>query len=651
MDDEFSAVIDRRSILRLAALLTANAPFMGLAGCVQSEAPPPPPPIIGADVKGIDVHCHVFNARDLPIPGFVVHVALENDPLANIQLGPLITFIALLLDQSAEGADQELAAVQRGEQLGTTVVAGAPRQMQPLNEAALRSRAYQAALAMQQDNPEARNLSTIQRVHAVLPRAQTLLAKSLNANITGAAAGHAGDTPVAKSDRLRFFATMAQMKNGGPVPGLAPPQQTGRATPVVVPALPSDAAVASLGQAPPETVANSVADGVVENAKNRSGVFYLASLVTRSRADLIAELVDLPATQDRTAISLFTPAMVDFTYWLAENRDDAHDPDPTKDPGGITPLSDQIAVMSALSQRRSDAAGNPITYALHPFVSFCPWREVAQRQAKSLPAAQQQFALVKDAILNKGFVGIKLYPLMGFRPTGNAAQPANIYPARLQSLHDFAANLDLVLDELYSWCVANDVPIMAHCSFSQYSSLAGARLGGPQGWWEVLQKHGALRLNLAHAGGVWNLSADRAAQITKEAGGLWPIDVVGRLGSAAYPHVYADIADFSDALSCKMPVPDSSALGGLARAVAGNPASRRYIMYGTDYMFLIQAPGTEMYVAKMRDCVSDALGMTPDDLMGLNAARFLGLNDPRSGTRVRLGRFRGDAFLDRWTAV
>ncbi len=390
---------------------------------------------------------------------------------------------------------------------------------------------------------------------------------------------------------------------------------------------------------------------MVENAKNKSGVFYLASLVTRSRADLIAELADLPSTQDRGDVALFTPAMVDFTYWLAENADDANDPDPTSDPGGVTALSDQIAVMSALAQRKRDAAGNAITYALHPFVSFCPWREIAQRQANILPPAQRQFALVQDAILNKGFVGIKLYPLMGFRPTGNAAQPANIYPARLQKLQDFAANMDLVLDELYAWCVANDVPIMAHCSFSQYSSVKGGQLGSPQGWWEALQTHKNLRLNLAHAGGVWNLAADRVAPITKAAGGLWPVDVVARLGSSENPNLYADIADFSDAMSCQLPAPDASALGGLVRLVATNPASRERIMYGTDYMFLIQAAGTERYVAEMRDCVSAALGMKPGDLMGLNAARFLGLNDPRSGTRTRLARFRGDTFLDRWTEI
>jgi predicted TIM-barrel fold metal-dependent hydrolase len=650
--DAFSSTIDRRYLLRLAALIAANGavegPLLGLAGCVQATPPLPPPPQIGANVTGIDVHCHVFNARDLPIPGFVVHVALENDPDANIQLGPLITFIALLLDQSAVDAKTELAGLQAG---GTPVAAAIPGQMRPENVEVLRRNAYKAALAMQANSPAEHDLTTIQHLDKVLPRAKTLLAKPLSANISGAAKGNAGDTQTARSDRLRFFATMAQMKNGGAVPGLTPPHQSGVATPLVVPALPSDATVTALSQSTPESVANAVADGVVENAKNRSGVFYLASLVTRSRSDLVAELVDLPKLQDRGDVSLFTPAMVDFTYWLAADASDGNDPDPTADPGGITSLADQIAVMSAISSRRRDSAGNELTYAVHPFVSFCPWREIAQRQAGILPPAQQQFGLVKDAILKKGFVGIKMYPLMGFRPTGNASQSADIYPARLRELHDFAAKLDLVLEQLYAWCVQNDVPIMAHCSFSQYSSVAGARLGSPQGWWEVLETHKNLRLNLAHAGGIWNLSAARAPTIEKQSGGLWPVDVVGRLGAPENPNLYADIADFSDVLSCDLPVPASSALGGLASLVAKNPASRSRIMYGTDYMFLIQTPGTENYVAKMRDCASAALGISPADLMGRNAARFLGLNNPTSGTRIRLAKFRGDHFLDRWTGV
>ncbi len=237
--------LNRRFILRLAGLLAAN----GLAGCIETDTVPPPP-AISATATGIDVHCHVFNARDLPIPGFVVHVALENDPLANVQLGPLITFIALLLDQSATGADQELAALQTGIQVATATAV--PGQMKPENAAALRDHAYQAALAMQDYHPAARNLATIQRVHAVLPRAKSLLAKPLSANITGAAAGTAGDTPVAKSDRLRFLSTMAEMKNGGAVPGLAATAPSGSATPVAVPPPPSDATVAALGQATPD---------------------------------------------------------------------------------------------------------------------------------------------------------------------------------------------------------------------------------------------------------------------------------------------------------------------------------------------------------------------------------------------------------------
>ncbi len=644
-------IVYRRRLLRLATLATANA--LADAGCVRPDHPTTP--VIGTTATGIDVHCHVFNARDLPIPGFVVHVALENDPLANVQLGALITFISLLLDHAAEGADQELASLD--SHTPETASLPASQRVAARGEA-LRSAAYAAALAMQDDHPALRQRTTITRVRAVLPRAKALLAKPLSGNITGAASGTAGGTQVARSDRLRFLATMAQMKDGGPVPGLSQ-LRNGGATAAAAPPVASDAAVASFAAATPQDMAASVADGVARNAHNQSGhnqsgVFYLASLVTRPRAEMVEELIALPAARDRGEIALLTPAMVDFTYWLADNADETDariDPDPTSDPGGITPLRDQIAVMRAIAARKTDLAGNPRPYAVHPFVSFCPWREIAQRQAGTLAQDQRQFSLVRDAILTKGFIGIKMYPLMGFRPIGNADEPASVYPGRLQRLTDFRAKLDDVLNELYTWCTANDVPIMAHCSFSQYSSVAGGRLGGPQGWWDVLQTYPSLRLNLAHGGGIWNLSAERAPGIRKAAGGLWPVEVIGKLGPS-HPNLYADVADFGDVLGCERPAPDpASAVAGLARLVAANPAARRHIMYGTDYMFLIQTAGTENYVAKMRDCLAPALGMRQADLMGCNAARFLGLNDKTSGTCVRLNAFRGDAFLSRWYGV
>lgn len=652
LDEAADNAIPRRSMLRLSALFAANAladaVILSPAGCVRPDHPTTP--VIGTAATGIDVHCHVFNARDLPIPGFVLHVALENDPAANVQLGALVTFISLLLDHSAESADQEVASLGSHHPQMAALPAG---QREAARSAALRNAAYAAALAMQDDRPPQRQRTTITQVRTVLPRAEALLASPLSGNITGAASGTAGGTEAARSDRVRFLATMAQMKYGGPVPGLSPPRNGG-ATQVVAPPAPSDTVIASLSRSTAQAVSTSVADGVVESARNQSGVFYLASLVTRPRAEMVEELIDLPAARDRGAIALLTPAMVDFTYWLADNAgetDPRKDPDPTRDPGGITPLPDQIAVMSVIAARKTDLAGNPRPYAVHPFVSFCPWREIAQRQAGSLAPEQRQFNLVRDAILSKGFIGIKMYPLMGFRPIGNAAEPASLYPARLQRLTDFRAKLDEVLDEVYTWCVANEVPIMAHCSFSQYSSVAGGRLGSPQGWWDVLRTHPTLRLNLAHAGGVWNLSAARAPAITKAAGSLWPIDIISKLGPS-HPNLYADLADFGDVLGCAQPVPDpASAVGGLARLVAANPASRRHVMYGTDYMFLIQTAGTENYLAQMRDCLAPALGISQSDLMGCNAARFLGLNDPASGTRVRLDAFRGDSFLSRWNGV
>jgi len=58
----------------------------------------------------------------------------------------------------------------------------------------------------------------------------------------------------------------------------------------------------------------------------------------------------------------------------------------------------------------------------------------------------------KRAIETQGFVGVKLYPPLGFRPIGNEDK-----------------ELDKALLELYGYCCkeeGNPVPIIAHCSWS-----------------------------------------------------------------------------------------------------------------------------------------------------------------------------------------
>jgi hypothetical protein len=54
----------------------------------------------------------------------------------------------------------------------------------------------------------------------------------------------------------------------------------------------------------------------------------------------------------------------------------------------------------------------------------------------------------------------------------------------------------------------------------------------------------ALRLNLAHYGGVWNLAPDDVAKVIAPAGGQWPAEPVGMVGTPPYPNLHADLADY-----------------------------------------------------------------------------------------------------------
>ena len=57
----------------------------------------------------IDIHCHIFNAADLPIPQFVRWVVMSGDPpLAGELVEPLIECLLSILDEVTPSADTEI---------------------------------------------------------------------------------------------------------------------------------------------------------------------------------------------------------------------------------------------------------------------------------------------------------------------------------------------------------------------------------------------------------------------------------------------------------------------------------------------------------------------------------------------------------------
>ena len=98
---------------------------------------------------------------------------------------------------------------------------------------------------------------------------------------------------------------------------------------------------------------------------------------------------------------MVTPALVDFTKWL-----DASETPMT--------ISKQVALMSRLSRERPAELPH-----IHGFVPFDPLRQAIHDKVGG-PATNSPLAIVDKAVMQQGFVGVKLYPPMGFRAANNA---------------------------------------------------------------------------------------------------------------------------------------------------------------------------------------------------------------------------------------
>jgi hypothetical protein len=151
-----------------------------------------------------------------------------------------------------------------------------------------------------------------------------------------------------------------------------------------------------------------------------------ALLYTRNRYELAEELDQLHGkVAQKSRIVLMTPAIVDFCKWLEDD-----------DQLGI---QDQVEVMARIACRKDGPR-------VHGFVGFDPLRQ-ALYDHKASAADGDPMAIVRRAIevnhialsnsakVTGGFIGVKLYPPMGFRATDNKHLPdANFNdPAYLRS--------------------------------------------------------------------------------------------------------------------------------------------------------------------------------------------------------------------------
>src|SRR5262249_2804424 len=148
-------------------------------------------------------------------------------------------------------------------------------------------------------------------------------------------------------------------------------------------------------------------------------------------------------------IDLMISHFLDFDWPLAKGRQT------------LTPIWDQIAVMGQISILTGGR--------VHYYVPFDPMKQVTYDFLGRSTRSPMDF--VQNA-MSRGCVGVKMYPPMGFAPSGNANKRPGFWdrtwlPDEIRQDRDFGKQLDMVLARLYSWCLANDLPIMAHTSPSE----------------------------------------------------------------------------------------------------------------------------------------------------------------------------------------
>jgi predicted TIM-barrel fold metal-dependent hydrolase len=348
----------------------------------------------------------------------------------------------------------------------------------------------------------------------------------------------------------------------------------------------------------------------------------------------------------RRDVDLMLASMVDYDWWLAQG-----DPSPTT----LETQVDLMTLISILSDGR-----------VHGFAPFCPLREVAARAGfknNRGEVAKSSLHFVQEAVRSKGCVGVKLYPPMGFAAYGNAALDdpsrggrADFWKGGLLPNWTSAPipysdgttkllgqRIDDSLDELYQWCLDEQVPILAHTDETngpsdQYKALAGA-----QYWASALSKYPSLRVNFGHLGGLDNWGPDMVPPATLPATSQ---AFVAMLGAAGSPTAYGDAAYSSNMLLIQTDF-DERIQTLYQQAAAGKNQLPSHLLYGTDWSLLEQIGNNDEYMKRFTELFAQFSGAAcaghsaEDCFFGWNAVEYLGL---RPGVAGKTARSRLEAF-------
>ena len=331
---------------------------------------------------------------------------------------------------------------------------------------------------------------------------------------------------------------------------------------------------------------------ICTKVKQMANYFKWFRFMQNSEEDILRYLM----TKDGNGVTLYIHHMMDVDNYF-------------NDPGAPHRYSsyfdhiEQISNMASLNQKYDGS--------IYAFAAFDPSRE-------------DGLEIIRDAIEVKGFRGIKFYPPMGYRPFDDP---------------DYGNRID----RLYQYCIANDVPIFAHCNKEGFEAQPATHSGhnsNPMYWYQVLKMYPTLRLCLAHAGGGEGWFAEPSATDQVHHGEITDLPpdagekqenwnssyakIVYKL-CLSFINVYCDVA-YLDELSHVSKY--SNIRLRLQKLFAAEPGFSKKIIYGSDWHMLFQEGINQTYMSNYME-LFDEIGFTEqnrEDFFWNNALDYLKLD-------------------------
>ncbi len=297
----------------------------------------------------------------------------------------------------------------------------------------------------------------------------------------------------------------------------------------------------------------------------------------RRRGSNISALLDAHGCGEGGTSGLF-PALVDFDGWLGTG--------PTR-----SRIGPQIEVMGLLADLL------PV-----PIRTYLPYNPlISARDPDYWPILQK-------AAVRPQFVGFKLYPPMGFAPHGNALIESGKRPAAWAKLpKDVPEKLDAAMKAFLEWCVANDIPVMAHGNPSHGADDKAVLLGSPKRWREAITLAGGkLRFCAGHFGG----------EVPRPGRPDWTREWAELMHD--FEHTYADLSYWDSVID--------GTLGAakLGKLLIDFPILRQRLMYGSDWSMLALEENWEAYRSRFVTTLQPVFRNDMPAIMGRNAIAFAG---------------------------